>query len=472
MNLALLAPEITLLTLTCAVLLVDLYAPGRQRAGTYAAAQATLVVTAVITWLNWSGPQAAFGASYVADLGALVIKLAALGTVSAVLGYGRQYLRERGQLSGEYLTLTLFATLGVFLLASGGSLLTLYLGLETLSLSAYALVATDRDSPSGAEAAIKYFFLGALASGMLLYGMSLLYGLGGTLSLAELGTALNGAPRTAVGLALVFVVVGVGFKLGAAPFHMWVPDVYHGAPTPVTMFLGTASKLGALALTSRLLLDGLYDQAAQWQQMVLAAGVLSVGLGNLVAIAQRNLKRMLAYSTIAHMGFFLLALLGPAGSGPAAGLFYMLTYALMGLASFGGILLLARAGFEADAIDDFRGLNTRAPWAALVVMVVMFSLAGVPPTVGFYAKLAVIQALVDAGHTAVAVYAVVMSVIGAFYYLRVIKAVYFDAPADGAPPVPAGGARVWLFAFNGAALLALGVLPGPLLALCRQVFAG
>lgn len=471
MNLALLAPEITLLTATCAVLLVDLYAPGRERAATYACAQLSLLATALVAWLTWQGPEQAFAGSYVADLGALVIKLATLGAVSATLAYGRQYLRDRGHFSGEYLTLTLFATLGVLLLASGGSLLTLYLGLETLSLSAYALVATDRDSPTGAEAAIKYFFLGALASGMLLYGMSLLYGLGGTLTVADLGDALAGAPPAAVGLALVFTMAGVGFKLGAAPFHMWVPDVYHGAPTPVTMFLGTASKLGALALAVRLLLDGLGDFAGVWQQMVMAAAVLSVGLGNIAAIAQRNLKRMLAYSTIAHMGFFLLALLGPAGVGPSAGLFYMLTYALMGLASFGGILMLARAGFEADAIDDFRGLNARAPWAALIMLIVMFSLAGVPPTVGFYAKLAVIQALVGAGHTWLAVYAVLMSVIGAFYYLRVIKVIYFD-PAPDTPVTPAGGGMALLFAANGAAILALGVLPGPLFELCRRVFAG
>jgi NADH-quinone oxidoreductase subunit N len=471
MNLALLAPEITLLTFTCVVLLVDLYAPGRERVLTYACAQLALLAAAGAALATWDGPAQAFAGSYRADLAAVVIKLAALGAVSATLAYGRRYLRERAHFSGEYLTLTLFATLGVLLLASGGSLLTLYLGLETLSLSAYALVATDRDSPAGTEAAVKYFFLGALASAMLLYGMSLLYGLGGTLALADLGGALAGAPHAAVGLALVFVIVGVGFKLGAAPFHMWVPDVYHGAPTPVTMFLSTASKLGALALALRLLVDGLADYAGLWQQMAGVAAVLSLGIGNLVAIAQSNLKRMLAYSTIAHAGFFLLALLGDAPAGPAAGLFYVLVYALMSLGSFGAILLLARAGFEADRIEDFRGLNARAPWAALVVLVVMFSLAGVPPTAGFYAKLVVIQALVGAGHTALAVYAVLMSVVGAFYYLRVVKAAYFDpAPVDGPGASPAGGGV--LLAANGTLIVLLGIFPGPLLALCQHAFAG
>lgn len=474
MNLALLAPEITLLALTCVVLLVDLYAPGPHRRTSFIMAQLSLLVTLGVTLLHGAQPADAFGGSYVNDLLAVIIKVAVLGAVSLVLWYGHSYLKVRELLTGEYLVLTLFGTLGVLVLASGGSLLTLYLGLEVLSLSSYALVATQRDSITGSEAAIKYFFLGALASGLLLYGISLLYGLSGTLDLAGLSQALSGgmeapARRGALALALALVVAGLGFKLGTAPFHMWVPDVYHGAPTPVTLFLGTASKLGALALTLRLLTDAVPALAAQWQQMLMVLVVLSLAIGNVAAIAQTNLKRMLAYSTVAHMGFFVLGLMGPAAVGPAAALFYMLTYALTALAAFGMVLLLSRAGFEADAISDFRGLAQRAPWAALAFMVVLFSLAGVPPTVGFYAKLAVIGAAVDGGLAWLAVYAVLASVVGAFYYLRVIKVMYFDAP-EGDVALEGHGMRAVL-AVNGALVLALGLFPGPLLALCRAAFA-
>lgn len=467
-------PEMVLLAMACVVLLVDLFWAGRERANTYVVSQLSLLAALLALVQGYHGPTTTFSGHYTVDAVAVVIKVMALLIMFGVFLYGRDYLRQRSLLTGEYLLLSLFATLGLLVMTSAGSLLVLYLGLEVLSLSSYALVALHRDNGDASEAAIKYFFLGALASGLLLYGMSLLYGLTASLDLATVAQVVGEHARAGnftalMGLALAMLVVGIGFKLGIAPFHMWLPDVYHGAPTAVTAFLTTVSKLAAFVLVAKLLAGAAAPLAQQWQQMLVLVAVLSLAVGNLVAIAQVNLKRMLAYSTVSHMGFFLLGVLANSPNGMAASLFYMITYALTGLAAFGMIMLLSRAGFEADRIEDFRGLNRRSPWLALVMMVILFSLAGVPPTVGFYAKLGVIRAVMQHDLLWLAIIAVVFSVIGAFYYLRVIKAMYFDAPEEQPAITPALDVRVFM-GVNGALVLGLGVFPAPLLALCQAVF--
>ncbi len=467
-------PEMVLLAMACVVLLVDLFWPGRERTNTYVVSQLSLLATVLAVAQGYHGPVTTFSGHYTVDAVAVVIKVVALLIMFGVFLYGRDYLRQRSLLTGEFLLLSLFATLGLLVMASAGSLLVLYLGLEVLSLSSYALVALHRDNGNASEAAIKYFFLGALASGLLLYGISLLYGLTASVDLATVAQVVGEHAREGnftalMGLALSMLVVGIGFKLGIAPFHMWLPDVYQGAPTAVTAFLTTVSKLAAFVLVVKLLAGAVAPLAQQWQQMLVLLAVLSLAVGNLIAIAQVNLKRMLAYSTISHMGFFLLGILANSPAGMAASLFYMITYALTGLAAFGMIMLLSRAGFEADRIEDFRGLNRRSPWLALVMMVILFSLAGVPPTVGFYAKLGVLQAVMQHDLLWLAILAVVFSVIGAFYYLRVIKAMYFDAPDEQPAINPALDVRVFM-GVNGVLVLGLGVFPAPLLALCQAVF--
>jgi NADH-quinone oxidoreductase subunit N len=404
-----------------------------------------------------------------------VLKLVIYVAVAGCFVYSRQYLAERGLLRAEYFVLALFAMLGMMVMVSANSLLVLYLGLELMSLCLYSMVALNRDSAVSTEAAMKYFVLGALASGLLLYGMSMLYGATGTLNIEEMARliAAGKADRAVLVFGLVFVVAGLSFKVGVVPFHMWIPDVYDGAPSAVTLFIGTAPKLAAFAMAMRLLVNGLLDLAVDWQPMLTILAMLSLALGNLAAIAQSNIKRMLAYSTIAHMGFMLLGLLaGVVGgnrlSAPdaySAAMFYSVVYALMSLGAFGVVVLMSRAGFEAENIVDYKGLNQRAPWYALMMLLVMFSLAGIPPTVGFYAKLVVLDAVVKSGQVWLAVYAVVMSLIGAFYYLRVVKVMYFDEPQSTAPIEPRLDARLALSA-NGLAVLALGILPGPLLGLC------
>jgi NADH-quinone oxidoreductase subunit N len=370
---------------------------------------------------------------------------------------------------GEFFVLALFATLGMMIMISANHLLTLYLGLELMSLSLYAMVALQRESPSATEAAMKYFVLGALASGMLLYGMSMLYGATGTLEITRLAEVIfDGNGRQAVLIfALVFVVAGLGFKLGAVPFHMWVPDVYHGAPTAVTTFIGSAPKLAAFAFIMRLLVQGLGAEQllVEWQQMLVVMAVLSLAIGNITAIAQTNLKRMLAYSTISHMGFLLLGILSGDLNGYGSGMFYVIVYVVMNLGAFGMIMVLSRSGFEAENLEDFRGLNQRSPWYAFLMLLLMFSMAGVPPTVGFYAKLSVLQAVINAGYLWVAVVAVMFALVGAFYYLRVVKLMYFDTPLDTAPIRPRADVRL-VMSVNGLAMLVLGILPGPLMALC------
>ena len=463
-------PELFLLVMVCVILVADLFVSDDNRIVTYALTQAALAGCVAITYLTAGNETAyTFSGMFVDDLMSDVLKLLVYLGVMVILVYSRAYIAARGMFRGEFFVLALFATLGMMIMISANHLLTLYLGLELLTLSLYAMVALQRDSAVATEAAMKYFVLGALASGMLLYGMSMLYGASGTLEITRLAEVIfdRGGRDPVLIFALVFVVAGIGFKLGAVPFHMWVPDVYHGAPTAVTIFIGSTPKLAAFAFIMRLLVQGLGAEQllVEWQQMLIVMAVLSLAIGNITAIAQTNLKRMLAYSTIGHMGFLLLGILSGDLNGYGSGMFYVVVYVLMNLGAFGMIMVLSRAGFEAENLDDFKGLNQRSPWYAFLMLLLMFSMAGVPPTVGFYAKLSVLQAVINAGYVWLAVVAVLLSLIGAFYYLRLVKLMYFDAPLDTAPIEPRGDVR-FLMSLNGLAMLLFGIVPGPLMALC------
>jgi NADH-quinone oxidoreductase subunit N len=394
----------------------------------------------------------------------------ACGAVALAFLYSHEYLQKRGILKGEYYVLGLFALLGIMVLVSANSLVTLYLGVELQSLSIYAMVAFNRESGVAAESAIKYFVLGSIASGALLYGMSILYGVTGSLELGAIGQAVGNLGPHQIGLlfGLAFIIVGVAFKFGAVPFHMWVPDVYHGAPTAVTLFLTSAPKLAAFALAYRLLAEGLPGLLPGWQDMLLVVSVLSMAIGNIVAIAQTNLKRMLAYSSISHVGFILLGILAGTPEGYRAALYYSIAYVIMSIGGFGMIILLSRAGFESDKLDDFKGLNARSPWFAAVMLMLMFSMAGVPPFIGFWAKVAVIQAVLHSGFLWLAITAVLFSVIGAYYYLRVVKLMYFDEPGHR-HAIEGSRALRFVLSANGLAVLVLGLYPGLLLALCATV---
>lgn len=470
------APEIFVLAMACLILVIDLFLKEQNRAVTYMLTQLTLIGAALLTLgLHSAQPVLAFNDSFISDRMGDVLKLFIYLVSAVVFLYSREYLRSRELYKGEYFVLGLFAVLGMMVMVSAHSLLTIYLGLELMSLSLYAMVAMQRDSAVASEAAMKYFVLGALSSGLLLYGMSMLYGATGSLNIAAIDAAVRhggAAPDQQIVLVfgLVFVLIGMTFKLGAAPFHMWIPDVYHGAPTAVTLFIAGAPKIAAFAMLMRLLVDGLGDLHLHWQGMVAILAVLSMGIGNIIAIAQSNLKRMLAYSTISHVGFLLLGILSGTKVGYSASMFYIIVYALMTIGGFGMIILLSRAGFEADRLDDFKGLNSRSPWFAFIMLILMFSMAGVPPTVGFYAKLAVLQAVVEAGWVWLAVLAVLFSVIGAFYYLRIIKLMYFDKAEDLAPLTPGFDMQV-LMSANGLAVLALGIFPSALLTLCAQALS-
>ncbi len=463
-------PELFLLVMVCVILVVDLFVSDDNRIVTYALTQFALAGCLAITFLTSSAqPAYTFSGMFVDDLMSDVLKLLVYAGVMMMLVYSRAYVAARGLFRGEFFMLVLFATLGMMIMISANHLLTLYLGLELQALSLYSMVALQRDSAVATEAAMKYFVLGALASGMLLYGMSMLYGATGTLEITRLAEIIfYGVARDVVLVfALVFIVAGLGFKLGAVPFHMWVPDVYHGAPTAVTLFIGSAPKLAAFAFIMRLLVQGLGAErlVEEWQQMLIVMAVLSLAIGNITAIAQTNLKRMLAYSTIGHMGFLLLGILSGDLIGYGAGMFYVVVYVLMNLGSFGMIMVLSRSGFEAENLEDFKGLNARNPWYAFMMLLLMFSMAGVPPTVGFYAKLSVLQAVINAGYVWLAVIAVLFSLIGAFYYLRLVKLMYFDASQDTAPIEPHGDVRM-LMSANGLAMLVFGIMPEPLMALC------
>ncbi|HMN93768.1 MAG TPA: NADH-quinone oxidoreductase subunit NuoN [Hydrogenophaga sp.] len=480
-------PEILLLVMACVIALLDLAVKSPLRGATYALTLLTLAVVAVFQGLYASSGQTIVGWSgmIVSDPMGNWLKCFAAIAMMVTLVYGRSYAGSRDMLrGGELFTLGLFSLLGMFVMISGHNFLVIYLGLELLTLSAYALVALRRDDLRATEAAMKYFVLGALASGFLLYGLSMVYGATGSLDLAAVMQAIAGGPETLKGspqvltLGLVFVVAGLAFKLGVVPFHMWVPDVYHGAPTVVTLMIGGAPKLAAFAIVIRLLVEGMQPLAFDWQQMLAVLAVASLLVGNLAAIAQTNLKRMLAFSTIAQMGFMLLGLLAGVVQGDdsnmanayASSMFYVVTYVLTTLGTFGVILLLSRDGFESEEIQDLAGLNQRSPLYAGVMAICMFSLAGVPPLVGFYAKLAVLQALLaspDAFYVGLAVFAVLMSLVGAFYYLRLVKVMYFDAPTQTAA-IEAGADVRSVLSLNGGLVLVLGIVPGGLMALCAQ----
>ena len=469
LELALVAPEIVLAAAACVVLVVEVY--GRSTDLTYRLAQASVVLTAIVLALNFpEGSVVAFSGTFVADPMAAILKLATLVIGWFLFFYLQVHLRARGRGSGEHFILGLFALLGVMVLVSAANLLTVYLGLELLSLSLYAMVALERDSPVAAEAAMKYFVLGALASGMLLYGMSMVYGATGTLELAGIGEAARDGRDLILVLGLVFVVTGIAFKLGAAPFHMWIPDVYEGSETPVTMFVGTAPKLAAFAMAVRLLADGLWGMHGEWQDMLVVLAVLSIGIGNVIAIAQTNLKRMLAYSTIAHMGFLILGIIPGTSTGYAAAMFYVIVYAVMSLGAFGMIVVLAREGFEADRIEDFRGLNERSPWHAFLMLVLMLSMAGVPPFVGFWAKWSVLREVIAVDFVWLAVVAVMFSVVGLFYYLRIVKLMYFDDP--GEPALAVANPLRLVISVNALSVLVVGLFPGALLGWCLDAFTG
>ncbi len=464
-------PEIYLVAAICALLLVDVFAGQTRRGLTPTLTLIALAVGAGLTVLyaNVTQRTILFDGMYVADELAYVLKLCGFLFVAFGLLYSRDYLEERGIQRGEYYVLVLTALLGIFVLVSANSMLTVYIGVELLALSVYAMAAFDRDSGVAAESAMKYFVLGAIGSGALLYGMSMIYGMTGTLDLQQLSGQLHEPPNLGVTIGLVFIVVAVAFKLGAVPFHMWLPDVYQGAPTSVTLFIGTAPKIAYFALTLRLLAHGLGGTMVEWSQMLGALAVLTLVVGNVVAIVQTNLKRMLAYSTISNVGFIVLGFTAGTPDGYTAALYYTLIYILVALGSFGVILIASRKGFEADHLDHYKGMYKRDPLLALAMMVLMFSTAGVPPFVGFWAKLRIFQALWETNHIWLVVISAAMSVVGAFYYLRVIKLMYFDAPpAEYPPPQHSAGVRAAL-GVNALAVLVLGVLPAPLLDLCARL---
>lgn len=467
------APEIAVLVLASILLLVDLWLKDEDKGTNHLIAVFGLLVVIGLTGVVGGGErEIVLSGSYIRDPMSDVLKIAVLVISLLSFVYSRDYLRDRGLWVGEFYVLTLCAVLGMMVMISANSFLTLYLGLELLALSLYALVAFERDNPSGAEAAMKYFVLGALGSGLLLYGLSMLYGASGSMELGAVARAVawQGADNQVLVFGLVFVVIGIGFKFGAVPFHMWVPDTYQGAPNPVVLFLGSAPKIAAFALAFRLLVDGLGQLHADWQGMLVILAVISLAVGNIVAIAQTNIKRMLAYSTISHVGFIFLGLLAGTTEGFAAAMFYAIVYALMAAGGFGLLVMMSRQGHEVERLEDLKGLNERDSWQAAMMALVMFSMAGVPPTVGFMAKLLVLDAVISIGLWWLALIAVFFSVIGAFYYLRVVKIIYFDKPEDTEPLVVGSGARVAL-SVTGLAILLLGLFPAALLTYCQAAFA-
>jgi NADH-quinone oxidoreductase subunit N len=470
------AAEIFVAVMALVIMLASTFARSIARGLAYFLTQTTLIAAAFITIYTMQGEVSyTFSNLFVSDLMGDFLKLVIYFSMAIALLYGRGYLADRNIDKPEYYLLALLMTLGMMVMVTANHMLPMYIGLEMMSLALYTMVAFDRDSARATEAAMKYFVLGALASGLLLYGMSMVYGATGTLEFSAIAQSVynQAANQTVLMFGLVFLVAGISFKLGVVPFHMWVPDVYQGAPTAVTLVIATAPKLAAFAMAVRLLIWGLFDVAEHWQTMLMLVAVASIVLGNIAAIAQQNIKRMLAYSGISHMGFVVLGLLSGVVDGDrhfalnaySSAMFYAISYVIMSLASFGMVILLSRAGFEAENIDDFKGLNKRSPWFALMMLFVMFSMAGIPFFIGFFAKLSVLQAVVAAGYFWLAVVAVVMSVIGAFYYLRVVKVMYFDAPDDTSAIRAPAELRVLLSA-NGLAIAALGIAPQMLMSLC------
>ncbi|MGD8484057.1 MAG: NADH-quinone oxidoreductase subunit NuoN [Thioalkalispiraceae bacterium] len=466
-NMLLAMPEMFILTMACIILVFDLFISDNNRILTYGLAQLTLVGAFFLTLSDYStATQFTFSNSFIRDPMSDLMKICIYLAALVVFLYAKDYLRQNKIFKGEFFVLGLFGVLGMMIMVSAHSLLTLYLGLELLSLSLYAMVALKRDSMMASESAMKYFVLGAIASGMLLYGMSMLYGVTGTLDLAEISQqAPLVADQILLVFGLVFLMVGVAFKLGAVPFHMWVPDVYHGAPTAVTLYISSAPKIAAFAMLMRLLVDGLYGLHEQWQGILVILAVLSMGIGNIVAIAQTNIKRMFAYSAISHIGFLLLGVLTGTETGFAASMFYVLSYVLMSLGGFGMVILLSREGFEAEQIADFKGLNQRSPWYAFMMLILIFSMAGVPPFLGFWAKLSVLKEVVAIDMVWLAIVAVIFSIIGAFYYLRIIKVMYFDKAEESTPLMCSVDMRA-MITTNSILVLVIGIFPGDLMALC------
>ncbi len=461
-------PEIFLLTAASLILLIDLFVSERNRFVSYLLTQLTLIGCTMITLSTGNIDIVyTFSDMFVDDPMADILKVCVYLSTFAVLVYSRSYLIERNLFRAEFFVLMLFAILGMQVMISANHFLILYIGLELLSLSLYALVALQRDSRQATEAAMKYFVLGALASGMLLYGMSMIYGVTGSLNIVKIAHVIQAGvqQKTVLIFGLVFLVSGLAFKLGVVPFHMWLPDVYQGASTPVTLFIGSAPKLAAFAMTLRLLGQGLQAMVVDWQGMLIILAVLSMIIGNVTAIMQTNIKRMFAYSTISHMGFFLLGILSGGLNGYTSSMVYVVVYVLMSLAGFGMLLLLSSRGIDIENIDDFKGLNQKSPWYAFLMLLVMFSMAGVPPTVGFYAKFVVLQAALDAGFISLTIVAVLLSLVGAFYYIRIVKMMYFDKPERDFPLTVQNDAKV-LMSANALALLVLGLLPQPLFSLC------
>jgi len=467
-NLVPVLPEIVLLSAVSLVLVLDLFLKQEQRIITYSFAQLSLLLTIVaVVMVGGSHTDVVFTGSYIRDPMSDVLKIALLIVSMGMLVYAKEFLRHRDLFKGEFITLSLFAILGMMIMISSNSFLSLYLGLELLALCMYALVAFDHEDTNGSEAAMKYFVLGALASGLLLYGISMIYGATGVIDFDGVKTAVASGEVNKIVLlfGLVFLVIGIAFKFGAVPFHMWVPDVYHGAPNAVTLFIGSVPKIAAFALAMRILVDGLGGMHADWQGMLIILAVLSMAIGNVIAIAQTNIKRMLAYSTISHVGFIFLGILAGTSEGYTAAMFYAIVYAVTALGAFGMITLMSRKGFDADQLDDLKGLNQRNPWFAGMMMLLMFSMAGVPPTVGFFAKLFVLDAVISVDITWLAIVAVAFSVIGAFYYIRVVKIIYFDKPEDDTP-ITAGADTQLVFSLNGLSVLILGLFPASLLSVC------
>lgn len=464
-------PEIWVGAMACVILLTDLFVPGKDRSVTLSLSLLTLAVAAWLTIDRQWGIQATtFSESYVADSLGVILKVSIYGLAALAFVYAGRYLKQRDMLHGEFYVLGLFGVLGMMVMSSAYSLLTVYIGLELLSLCLYAMVAFNRESRLAAEAAMKYFVLGALSSGVMLYGMSMIYGVTGSLELAAIaGAASVSGDNILFVFGLAFMVVGVAFKFGAVPFHAWLPDVYEGAPTPSALYISTAAKVAAVALFMRLIAEGLNPLQEQWQLMFMTLAVLSLVVGNLFAIVQTSFKRMLAYSAVSHAGFVLLGLISGSEQGYGAALFYVVTYAIAAAGTFGIILLLARRGFEADRLDDLKGLFQRDGWSAFALLLMMFSMTGIPGTVGFYGKLLVIQALVDAGMIWLAIVAVIFAVIGAFYYLRVLKLAFFDAPEDTHLVEASAGFRIVLSG-NALAVLLLGVFPSALISVCVAAF--
>ncbi len=472
-----LLPELVILITACTVLVVDLYLPAERKDTnqliSFVGLALALVAVGVVGSSFGPEPTLAFGGAFIRDPMSDLLKGAVLLVTLLAFAYSARYMRERDMWVGEFHVLVLFALLGILVMISANGFLTLYLGLELLALCLYALVAFNRDSANGAEAAMKYFVLGALGSGMLLYGISMIYGATGHLDFAPVAEAVAaaGTDNRILVFGLVFVIIGIAFKFGAVPFHMWMPDVYQGAPAPVALFLSSAPKVAAFAMAVRILVDALAGLGGDWSDILIILSVLSMGLGNVVAIAQSNIKRMLAYSTISHVGFIFLGLLAATQEGYVAAMFYAVVYALMAAGAFGVLVMLSHQGFEAENLDDLKGLGDRDPWLAAMMTLVMFSMAGVPPLVGFMAKLLVLQAVIDIGLVWLAIVAVVFSIIGAFYYLRVVKMIYFDKPVSDAEVDGTRDARIAV-SVNGLSMLLLGMFPAALLSLCEAAFVG